>query len=72
LSVSRRDPFLLLVNGACSFSYLHSTWIPNIGEVVRLQFGEFLLHPGSLLHGGVNITSGNRYLMILFAHYAEA
>lgn len=45
------------------------TMIPALGETVRLDKGEFLMHPGSLLHAGRNITWGNRYLMVFFAHW---
>ncbi|KAL7552935.1 hypothetical protein ACHAWF_016189 [Thalassiosira exigua] len=33
-----------------------------------LEFGEFLIHPGNLVHGGVDIIRGTRHLMILFTH----
>ncbi|KAL7568223.1 hypothetical protein ACA910_004223 [Epithemia clementina (nom. ined.)] len=33
---------------------------------VHLAKGEFLLHPGNLVHGGRNIESGNRYLLVFF------
>jgi len=39
----------------------------DANEVVKLEFGEFLLHPGHLVHGGVRITRGTRYLMVIFA-----
>lgn len=38
------------------------------GQVIRLELGEFLLHPGSLVHGGNPITAGTRYLLITFAN----
>ena len=44
------------------------TYFPDADRVVRLGFGEFLLHPGGLVHSGVNITAGSRYLMVIFAH----
>ncbi|CAB9511813.1 P4Hc [Seminavis robusta] len=44
------------------------TYFPEANTVVRLKFGEFLLHPGQLIHGGTDITRGTRYLMVLFAH----
>lgn len=34
---------------------------------VRLEFGEFLLHPGNVVHAGTEITKGTRFLMVLFA-----
>ena len=42
------------------------TYFPSAETVVRLKFGEFLLHPGGLVHGGVNITQGDRVLMVMF------
>lgn len=44
------------------------TYFPDASTNVRLEFGEFLLHPGSCVHGGSNITSGTRYLMVIFAN----
>ena len=44
------------------------TYFPDANQTVRLEFGEFLIHPGNLVHGGIDITSGKRYLMILFTH----
>ena len=44
------------------------TFFPDLNTVVRLKYGEFILHPGSLVHGGSEITQGIRYLMVLFAH----
>jgi len=46
------------------------TYFPDADAVVRLEFGEFLIHPGGLVHGGVNITQGTRYLMVLFVDKA--
>ncbi|KAL3808222.1 hypothetical protein ACHAXA_011290, partial [Cyclostephanos tholiformis] len=40
----------------------------NAYSGVRMEYGEFILHPGNLVHGGADIVSGERYLMILFAH----
>lgn len=45
-----------------------STFFPTAREVVRLEFGEFLIHPGSLVHAGMNILHGTRHLMIFFAN----
>jgi hypothetical protein len=28
-----------------------------------------LLHPGSLVHGGMDITEGTRFLLVIFAHF---
>jgi hypothetical protein len=38
---------------------------------VHLEKGEFLLHPGNLIHGGRNIESGNRYLLVFFCNIGE-
>jgi len=46
----------------------HRTYFCDVNETVRLEYGEFLLHPGHLVHSGVDIHSGHRYLMIIFAH----
>lgn len=46
------------------------TYFPSAESVVRLEFGEFLLHPGGLVHGGVNITQGNRMLLVMFVDKA--
>lgn len=43
------------------------TYFPEAREIVRLDFGEFLLHPGSVVHSGANIGSGTRHLMVIFA-----
>ncbi|KAL3894027.1 MAG: hypothetical protein SGARI_007868 [Bacillariaceae sp.] len=39
------------------------TMLVDIGRVVRLDKGEVLLHPGSMVHGGMDITEGTRYLL---------
>lgn len=44
------------------------TRFPNLAQVVRLEQGEMLLHPGSLVHGGDEITSGKRYILVWFCH----
>jgi len=44
------------------------TFFPDARQVVRLEFGEFLLHPGSLVHSGRPIKNGTRHLMVIFAH----
>lgn len=44
------------------------TFFPDANEVAKLELGEFLIHPGNLVHAGVNITRGTRYLMVLFTH----
>ena len=44
------------------------TFIPAANTVVRLNVGEVLLHPGSLVHSGLDITEGMRYLLVYFCH----
>lgn len=44
------------------------TYIPDTGSIIKLNHGECLLHPGSLVHGGMEVTKGTRYLMVTFAH----
>ena len=44
------------------------TYFPDADTTVRLEYGEFLIHPGNLVHSGVDITRGERYIMILFTH----
>jgi len=44
------------------------TYIPDTGSIIKLDHGECLLHPGSLVHGGMEVTKGTRYLMVTFAH----
>ncbi|KAG7354642.1 hypothetical protein IV203_003998 [Nitzschia inconspicua] len=45
------------------------TMIVDIGRVVKLEKGEVLLHPGSLVHGGMDICGGTRFLLVTFAHF---
>jgi hypothetical protein len=47
------------------------TFFLDAGEVVRLEFGEFILHPGSLVHSGADIQSGTRHLMVIFAQISQ-
>lgn len=35
-------------------------------ETYRLDLGEGLLHPGNLLHRGVEISKGERYILVGF------
>jgi predicted 2-oxoglutarate/Fe(II)-dependent dioxygenase YbiX len=44
------------------------TMLVDIDRVIRLEKGEVLLHPGSMVHGGMDITEGTRYLLVTFAH----
>jgi hypothetical protein len=50
---------------------LDRTYFPDAREVVRLEFGEFILHPGSLVHSGADIRSGTRHLMVIFAQSGQ-
>jgi predicted 2-oxoglutarate/Fe(II)-dependent dioxygenase YbiX len=43
------------------------TYFRDAGLNVRLEFGEFLLHPGAAIHAGTEITEGKRFLMVMFA-----
>jgi hypothetical protein len=62
------------MHGLCSslFTMLKSsvirTYFPDAHATVKLELGEFLIHPGNLVHSGVDIQSGTRYLMVLFTH----
>eukprot|EP00985_Skeletonema_marinoi_P023670 scaffold15894_cov103-Skeletonema_marinoi.AAC.1 len=47
------------------------TYFPDAKATVKLEFGEFLIHPGNLVHAGVDIIQGTRTLMILFTHVEE-
>lgn len=45
------------------------TFIAAMNKVVRLEQGEFLLHPGGLVHSGNPIITGTRYLLVTFANF---
>jgi hypothetical protein len=45
------------------------TFYPAIGSTLRCAQGEFVLHPGSLIHAGTDITSGTRHLLVFFCHF---
>jgi hypothetical protein len=45
------------------------TYYPATGCTLRLSRGEFVLHPGSLVHAGTDITSGTRHLLVFFCHF---
>lgn len=44
------------------------TYVCGIGKVL-LEQGEFLVHPGPLLHRGVPITDGARHLLVYFVNF---
>jgi len=44
------------------------TYFADVKETVKLNFGEFLLHPGVRVHSGHAITKGSRFLMVMFSH----
>jgi len=56
LSLSKRDSY----SGG-------GTYIQAMRQIVKLEQGEFLFHPGSLVHSGSPITAGTRYLLVVFA-----
>jgi len=58
LSLSRHDAY----SGG-------GTYIAALNRVIKLEQGEVLLHPGQLLHGGMPITAGTRYLLVTFANF---
>jgi len=67
-----RDGLLLTVNIALNDLDEYTgggTKIPALSEkdpVLRLPKGHALIHPGDILHGGMPITSGTRYVLVLF------
>jgi len=42
------------------------TYFRCLKKTVILRKGQVLIHPGNLYHRGVDITSGNRILMVCF------
>jgi hypothetical protein len=48
------------------------TYFSAAKKIVRLNYGEFLIHPGGAVHSGVDITRGSRYLFIMFADAIKA
>jgi hypothetical protein len=42
------------------------TFFPDAQQTIKLKRGDILFHPGSLVHSGQEIFSGERYLMIWF------
>ena len=70
-----RDGLLLTVNIALNDASEYTgggTQIPallssrNKNATIRLPKGHALIHPGDILHGGMPITSGRRYVLVLF------
>lgn len=45
------------------------TYLRDLDQRVVLEQGEFLLHPGNLIHAGCEITAGTRYLLVSFVHF---
>jgi hypothetical protein len=45
------------------------TFYPATGSTLRCAQGEFVLHPGSLVHAGTDITAGTRHLLVFFCHF---
>jgi hypothetical protein len=45
------------------------TYLVDLDQRVMLEQGEFLLHPGHLVHAGCEITAGTRYIMVFFVHF---
>jgi hypothetical protein len=45
------------------------TYYPATGSTLRCAQGEFVLHPGSLVHAGTDITAGTRHLLVFFCHF---
>lgn len=44
------------------------TYFCDLDQTVRLERGELLFHPGSLVHAGRDISSGSRLLLVWFVH----
>jgi hypothetical protein len=44
------------------------TYFADMDMTVRLERGDLLLHPGPLVHSGLEITGGSRLLLVWFAH----
>ena len=54
-----------------TFSIRFRTYFADPREIVMLDYGEFIVHPGKRVHCGVDITRGSRYLMVMFANLAD-
>lgn len=46
------------------------TLFPDANASIMLEQGEVLMHPGNLVHSGLNISKGTRYLLIWFCQFA--
>ena len=46
------------------------TFFVDLNERFVLERGDFLVHPGHLVHSGCEITAGTRYVMVYFLHFA--
>jgi len=42
------------------------TYIRALRQTIKLNLGQVLVHPGKLMHKGVDITSGRRLLIVGF------
>lgn len=42
------------------------TYLKDIDQIIKLEPGEVLIHPGNLQHAGVDTTFGLRYLLVAF------
>jgi hypothetical protein len=45
------------------------TYYTATGSTLRCAQGEFVLHLGSLIHAGTDITAGTRHLLVFFCHF---
>lgn len=42
------------------------TYFKALNQTLKLKIGQVLVHPGNLLHSGIGITRGERFLAISF------
>lgn len=73
ITLEEGKPFIIImytwIVDICIHIKLHlSTYFPDANTTSKLEFGEFLIHPGNLVHAGIDITRGTRYLMVIFTH----
>ena len=64
----RCDVTANLTLSSCAAYQGGGTYYPAVGDTLRLGQGEFVLHPGSLVHAGTEITAGTRHLLVFFCH----